>query len=177
MPLLDEQITALIDAAVTKAVEDTTVKLNAKFEEANKGLLANRDALLAEKKALEKKAKAENEKYKDMSFEEAKALPGDEYKKFLDAKYPTNHDSPEMKGAARLLNARSDADIGKSSEVVIRKGCSHSEYKDAKAKAKKLGVPLRITDRELTPTLIGSDGSPFKARNTDDRLFEEGDGQ
>ena len=46
----EQQLSALINAAVQEAVQRTTAELSAQFETATAGLRKNRDELLAEKK-------------------------------------------------------------------------------------------------------------------------------
>lgn len=55
MPIEEQQLSALINAAVREAVERATSELTAKFEADTEGLRKNRDDLLAAKKTGEGK--------------------------------------------------------------------------------------------------------------------------
>jgi hypothetical protein len=128
----EQQLSALINAAVQEAVQRTTAELSAQFETATAGLRKNRDELLAEKKGGEGKRPE-----------------------------PVTHDNFDEWLAGldqRIAKLKSNGErlAGKSSEpaaspvrehtITREQARSGQAYREAKAAAEKAGVPLRIVD-------------------------------
>ena len=129
----EQQLSALINAAVREAVERTTAELTSQFETATAGLRKNRDELLAEKKTSEGK---QPEPVTHDNF--------DEWLAGLDARM-----AKAREVNARLLGQSSpEAFVPKQTEVTITREAarSGSAYRAAKAEAEAKGLPLRIVD-------------------------------
>lgn len=133
MPMDEQQLSALINAAVREAVERTARELTAKHEADTAGLRRNRDELLAEKKDGEGKKPGQS--------------PPDNFDEWLAG-------VDERLAKVREENARL---LGKGNEpptqspvkehTITREDArSGQAYREAKAAAEKAGVPLRIVD-------------------------------
>lgn len=133
----EQQLSALINAAVREAVERTTQQLTAKFETDTAGLRKNRDDLLAEKKSDEGKSALEN-------FDEW--LAGTQERLRL-----------SNEKADRLLGKIAQPAAMKQTEVTLTReeARSGSAYRAAKAEAEAKGLPLRIVD-ERASAPVGS---------------------
>jgi hypothetical protein len=139
----EQQLSALINAAVREAVERTTAELSAKFEADTAGLRKNRDELLAEKKDGEGKSPVTHDNF-------------DEWLAGLDQ---------------RIAKLKSESATGKGNEPAINAVREHTisradarsgeAYREAKAAAEKAGVPLRIVD-DHGPAQPGKRSSPVK---------------
>jgi len=137
MPMDEQQLSALINAAVREAVERTTAELTSQFQTATAGLRKNRDELLAEKKNDEGKQPVQS--------------PPDNFDEWLAG-------LDERIGKVKEENARL---LGKSAEPVQSPVREHTitreqarsgeAYREAKAAAEKAGVPLRILDANAPP--------------------------
>jgi hypothetical protein len=128
MSLDQQQLSALIDAAVREAVERTTRELNAKHEAVTEGLRRNRDQLLAEKKSGEDKNVSGN---------------FDEWLAGLDQRIA------KLKTENAGLTGKADAPAATSVRehtITREQARSGQAYREAKAAAEKAGVPLRIVD-------------------------------
>jgi len=139
----EQQLSALINAAVQEAVQRTTAELSAQFETATAGLRKNRDELLAEKKGGDGKSALDN---------------FDEWLAGVDARLAKSRQQHE-----RLLGKTPPADIApKQTEVLLNRAEARegSKYRAAKAEAEAKGIPLRIVD-ENAPSQDRR-GSPVK---------------
>lgn len=132
MSLNEQQLSALINAAVREAVERTTAELSAQFETATAGLRKNRDELLAEKKTSEGKTPA------PVTHENF-----DEWLAGLDARI----------AKAREVNARLLGKVDAPPAPPVRahtisraEARDFQKYQAAKAAAKAAGVELEIVD-------------------------------
>lgn len=137
MPMDEQQLSALINAAVREAVERTTAELTAKFEADTAGLRKNRDELLAEKKSGESKEAA------PVAHENF-----DEWLAGLDARM-----AKAKEVNARLLG-KVDVPVTPSVRehtITREQARSGQAYREAKAAAEKAGVPLRIVDQHAPP--------------------------
>lgn len=129
MSLTEQQLSALIDAAVREAVARTTSELTAKHEAVTEGLRRNRDQLLAEKKTDEGKKASDN-------FDEWLAGVDERLAKVREEN-------------ARLLGKSSEppaTSAVKEHTITRAEARSGQTYREAKAAAEKAGVPLRIVD-------------------------------
>jgi hypothetical protein len=134
MSLDQQQLSALIDAAVREAVERTARELTAKHEAITEGLRRNRDELLAERKNGEGKKASDN---------------FDEWLEGIDQRLAKLRDEN-----ARLLGKGSEAPAKSpvTEHTISREEARSGErYREAKAAAEKAGVPLRITDDNAPP--------------------------
>lgn len=132
MPMDEQQLSALINAAVREAVERTTQQLTAKFEADTAGLRKNRDDLLAAKKTSEGK---EPSPVTHENF--------DEWLAGLDARM----------AKAKEVNARLLGKVDAPSTPPVRahtilraEARDFQKYQAAKAAAKAAGVELEIVD-------------------------------
>ena len=132
----EQQLSALINAAVQEAVQRTTAELSAQFETATAGLRKNRDELLAEKKTGQGK---QPEQVTHENF--------DEWLAGLDARIA------KMKGETARLTGKVEAPAATVREHTISRADARSgeAYRAAKAAAEKAGVPLRIVDDNAPP--------------------------
>lgn len=130
----EQQLSALINAAVQEAVQRTTAELSAQFETATAGLRKNRDELLAEKKTGEGKEPVTHDNF-------------DEWLAGLDARIA------KMKGDTARLTGKAEAPAAAVREHTITREQARSgeAYREAKAAAEKAGVPLRILDEHAPP--------------------------
>lgn len=129
MPIDEQQLSALINAAVREAVERTTAELSAKFEADTAGLRRNRDELLAEKKT------GEGRQVTHENF--------DEWLAGLDERMA------KMKAETARLTGQSTAHATppvREHTITREQARSGQAYREAKAAAEKAGVPLRIVD-------------------------------
>jgi hypothetical protein len=143
MPMNEQQLSALIDAAVREAVERTTRELATKFETDTAGLRRNRDELLAEKKDGEGKQPSPD------NF--------DEWLAGVDERLRKSREESD-----RLLGKRPGAAPPPVREHTISREDARSgqAYREAKAAAEKAGVPLRIVDGD-TPA-VSVNASPVR---------------
>lgn len=136
---MDEaQLSALISAAVTEAVERTARELAAKHEADTEGLRRKRDELL------DKVAKKDGSALEN--FDEWLAGSAERLRK-----------SNEL--ADRLLGKSAKPDAApKQTEVTITRdeARSGSAYRAAKAEAEAKGLPLRIVDERASAPVAGS---------------------
>lgn len=133
----EQQLSALINAAVREAVERTTAELTAKFEADTAGLRKNRDDLLAAKKTGEGKTPA------PVTHDNF-----DEWLAGLDARIA------KMKGENARLTGQSAAPATpqvREHTITREQARSGQAYREAKAAAEKAGVPLRIVDDNAPP--------------------------
>ncbi len=137
MPMDEQQLSALINAAVREAVERTTAELSAQFETATAGLRKNRDALLAEKKDGEGKQPAA---VTHENFDEWLAGLDERMAKMKaeTARLTGKVETPAVSPVREHTISRADARSGEA-------------YRAAKAAAEKAGVPLRIVDENAPP--------------------------
>lgn len=140
MSLTEQQLAAMIDAAVREAVERTTRELNARHEADTAGLRKNRDELLAEKKDGEGKQPSDN-------FDEWLAGVDQRLAKIRE-------ESARLSGKGRAPPVREHT-------ITREQARSGQAYREAKAAAEKAGVPLRIVD-ESAPAQPGRRSSPVK---------------
>lgn len=144
MSLTEQQLSALIDAAVREAVARTTSELTAKHEAVTEGLRRNRDQLLAEKKDHEGKKVSDD-------FDQWLAGVDERLAKVREEN-------------ARLLGKNDEVNpFTAPREVTLSREAARSgqAYREAKAEAEKLGIPLRIVD-ENAPAQPGKRSSPVK---------------
>lgn len=143
MSLDQQQLSALIDAAVREAVERTTAELNAKHEAVTEGLRRNRDQLLAEKK------------------DGAGKKPSDNFDQWLAG---VDERIAKLKAEnERLIGKPNDANpFVAPKEVTLDRAAARSgqAYREAKAEAERLGVPLRIVDTNAPAQQPGRRSSP-----------------
>lgn len=133
MSLSEQQLSALIDAAVREAVERTTLELTAKHEAVTEGLRRNRDQLLAEKKGGEGKKAS------------------DDFDQWLAG---VDERIAKLKAENARLTGKGDAlTVSPAQEHTITREEARSgqAYREAKAAAEKAGVPLRIVDENAPP--------------------------
>ncbi len=133
----EQQLSALINAAVREAVERTTAELTAKFEADTAGLRKNRDDLLAAKKTGEGKTPA------PVTHDNF-----DEWLAGLDGRIA------KMKGETARLTGQSTAPVtsqAREHTITREQARSGQAYREAKAAAEKAGVPLRIVDDNAPP--------------------------
>jgi hypothetical protein len=137
MPIDEQQLSALINAAVHEAVERTSVELSAKFEAETAGLRKNRDELLAEKKGGEGK---QPEQSAPEDFDKWLAGVDERLRKFREQedRWSGKSDTPINPPVREHTISRADARSGEA-------------YRAAKAAAEKAGVPLRIVDENAPP--------------------------
>lgn len=148
MPLDETQLSALINAAVSEAVERTARELTAKFEAETAGLRRNRDDLLAAKKDAEGKKPGQSPD----NF--------DEWLAGVDARL-----AKVKAETARLTGKSNDANpFIAPREVTLDRAAARSgqAYREAKAEAERLGVPLRIVDANAPAQQPGRRSSPVK---------------
>jgi hypothetical protein len=138
----EQQLSALINAAVREAVERTTAELTTKYEADMAGLKKNRDELLAAKKDAEGKT-ATPPAPEDFD----KWLAG------LDARIAKLKNDPILTG-----NSSQPAVSAVREHTITRElARSGQAYREAKEAAEKAGVPLRILDEHApTPQRRGS---------------------
>jgi len=143
MSLDQPQLSALIDAAVREAVERTTVELTAKHEAITEGLRRNRDQLLAEKKDGDGKKVSDN-------FDEWLAGVDERLAK-------VKAESARLAGKGEETNP-----FIAPREVTLDRTAARSgqAYREAKAEAERLGVPLRIVDTQAPAQQPGRRSSP-----------------
>lgn len=147
MPMTEQQLSALIDAAVREAVERTAQQLTAKHEAETAGLRRNRDDLLAEKKeGAGKKGQASSD-----GFDEWLAGVDERLTKLKaeSARLAGKVDGPAVSPVREHTITREEARSGQA-------------YREAKAAAEKAGVPLRIIDERAPVTQAGRRSSPVK---------------
>lgn len=148
MPLDETQLSALINAAVSEAVERTARELTAKFEADTAGLRRNRDDLLAAKKDAEGKK------------------PGQSPDNFDEWLAGVDERLAKVKAeSARLAGKGEEANpfIAPREVTLSREAARSGEaYREAKAQAEKLGVPLRIVDENAPAQQPGRRSSPVK---------------
>jgi hypothetical protein len=148
MSLDQQQLSALIDAAVREAVERTTQQLTAKFETDTAGLRRNRDDLLAAKKDGEGKK------------------PGEAPDNFDEWLAGLDERLAKVKAeSARLAGKGEEANpFIAPREVTLSREAARSgaAYREAKAEAERLGVPLRIVDANAPAQQQGKRSSPVK---------------
>jgi hypothetical protein len=137
MSITEQQLSAMIDAAVREAVERTAQQLTAKFESDTAGLRRNRDDLLSAKKTAEGKTPAP---VTHNNF--------DEWLASLD----------ERIGKLKVESARLTGTVEAQPASPVREHTITREqarngpaYREAKAVAEKAGVPLRIVDENAPP--------------------------
>ena len=137
MPMDEQQLSALINAAVREAVERTTAELTSQFETATAGLRKNRDELLAEKKTGEGKQPGQ--------------VTHDNFDEWLAG-------LDERIGKLKTENARLTGKVEAPATSPVREHTitreqarSGQAYREAKAAAEKAGVPLRIVDENAPP--------------------------
>lgn len=133
----EQQLSALINAAVQEAVQRTTAELSAQFETATAGLRKNRDELLAEKKGGEGKQPAP---VTHDNFDEWLAGLDERMAKMKaeTARLTGKVETPAVSPVREHTISRADARSGEA-------------YRAAKAAAEKAGVPLRIVDDNAPP--------------------------
>ena len=133
----EQQLSALINAAVQEAVQRTTAELSAKFETATAGLRKNRDELLAEKKSGEGKTP---EKVTHDNF--------DEWLAGLDQRIAKLKDEND-----RLTGQPSStAQPTVRAHTISREDARNVQaYREAKDRAKAAGVELEIVDTNAPP--------------------------
>ncbi len=128
----EQQLSALINAAVQEAVQRTTAELSAQFETATAGLRKNRDQLLAEKKTGEGK---QPEPVTHDNF--------DEWLAGLDARIA------KMKGENDRLTGQPSATAQPTvrAHTISREDARNAQaYREAKERAKAAGVELEIVE-------------------------------
>jgi len=142
----EQQLSALINAAVQEAVQRTTAELSAQFETATAGLRKNRDELLAEKKTGEGKEPVTHENF-------------DEWLAGLDARI-----AKIKADGANLTGKPAAPAVAQVREHTITREQARSgqAYREAKEAAEKAGVPLRITDDQAPAQQQGKRSSPVK---------------
>lgn len=128
----EEQLAALVDAAVAEAVSKTRDALKAEFDATTTALKKNRDEILAEKKALEAKGPKTGKSLMDMTVEEFKAhiTKG----KNDDTARSTKPDAMPAGVPAREQDGT----------IVIPSNVSPSEYRRLRELAEKEGVRFRV---------------------------------
>jgi hypothetical protein len=128
----EQQLSALINAAVQEAVQRTTAELTSQFETATAGLRKNRDELLAEKKTGEGKQQAP---VTHDNFDEWLAGLDQRIGKLKaeNDRLTGKVETPAVSPVREHTISRADARSGEA-------------YRAAKAAAEKAGVPLRIVD-------------------------------
>lgn len=133
----EQQLSALINAAVREAVERTTAELSARYEADMAGLKKNRDELLAAKK------EAEGKTPQPTTFEDF-----DKWLAGVDARLAKSREVN-----ARLLGKVDAPSTPPDREHTITREQARSgqAYREAKAAAEKAGVPLRIVDENAPP--------------------------
>jgi hypothetical protein len=137
----EQQLSALISAAVREAVERTTAELSTQFETATAGLKKNRDDLLAEKKGGDGKTPVTHDNF-------------DEWLAGLDARIAKiKADGANLTGKPATAQVREHT-------ITREQARSGQAYREAKEAAEKAGVPLRILD-ENAPSQQRR-GSPVK---------------
>lgn len=137
MPIDEQQLTALINAAVREAVERTTSELTAKFEADTAGLRKNRDDLLAAKKTGEGKTPG--------------APTADNFDEWLAG---LDQRIAKMKAETARSTGQSTAPAVnpvREHTITREEARSGQAYREAKAAAEKAGVPLRILDENAPP--------------------------
>jgi hypothetical protein len=140
----EQQLSALINAAVREAVDRTTAELSAQFETATAGLRKNRDDLLAAKKTGEGKAPVTHDNF-------------DEWLAGLDARIAKiKSDGANLTGKP----AAQPTTQVREHTITREQARSGQAYREAKEAAEKAGVPLRIVD-ENAPSQERR-GSPVK---------------
>ena len=123
----EQQLSALINAAVREAVDRTTAELSAQFETATAGLRKNRDDLLAEKKGGDGKTPVTHDNF-------------DEWLAGLDARIAKiKSDGAHLTGKPATTQVREHT-------ITREQARSGQAYREAKEAAEKAGVPLRIVD-------------------------------
>jgi hypothetical protein len=138
-----QQLSALIDAAVREAVERTTRDLTAKHEAITEGLRRNRDQLLAEKKDGEGKNASDN---------------FDEWLAGVDERLArVKAESARLAGRSEEANP-----FIAPREVTLDRAAARNgqAYREAKVEAERLGVPLRIVDTQAPAQQQGRRSSP-----------------
>lgn len=145
MPMTEQQLSAMIDAAVREAVERTARELTAKHEAETEGLRRKRDELLTEK--------AQGKKPWQDSLDAADAM--------LARSEETLRKAREQE--QRWSGKSNASSITSSNQLTITREEARdgSKYREAKAAAEKAGVPLRIVD-EQAPAQAGRRSSPVK---------------
>jgi PAS domain-containing protein len=134
--MTEQQMSAMIDAAVREAVDRTTRELTSKFEAETAGLRRNRDDLLAEKKT------GEGKKPWQALLDDADAMNARIDETLRKAREEN----------ARWASKRSDPNLPsalqRSGEVTISRDDARNgaKYREAKEAAERAGVPLRILD-------------------------------
>lgn len=140
----EQQLSAMIDAAVREAVERTTRELTAKHEAETEGLRRKRDELL--NKVADKPWQS--------TLDEADAAIARADEALRKAREQEQRWSGKNDDANPFIAPR---------EVTLSREAARSgeAYREAKAEAEKLGVPLRIVD-ENAPAQPGKRSSPVK---------------
>jgi hypothetical protein len=131
----EQQLSALINAAVREAVDRTTAELSAQFETATAGLRKNRDDLLAAKKTGEGKEPVTHDNF-------------DEWLAGLDARIAKiKSDGANLTGKPA---AQPTTQVREHS-ITREQARNGQAYREAKEAADKAGVPLRILDENAPP--------------------------
>ena len=132
MPMTEEQLSAMIDAAVREAVERTASELTAKHEAETEGLRRKRDELL------NKAAEGEGKSFQTI-LDEADAVLA----RSAETLRKSREQEDRWSGKKQELSG-----VSAQHEVTITRdeARSGSAYRSAKAAAEAKGLPLRIVD-------------------------------